>query len=104
MFATRLQENCVTFAASKPEGFAARNCVFLSIQQNYKIMAHKTLTRSVSDSKIAGICGGLGNYFDLDSNVFRILFVLMLFCGSMGFWFYLICWIILPVDNNVLNP
>jgi len=62
-------------------------------------MAHKTLMRSKTDTKIAGVCGGLGEYFDVDSNLFRILFVLMLFCGSLGFWFYLVCWIILPINN-----
>jgi len=66
-------------------------------------MAHKTLTRSQTDYKIAGVCGGLSEYFDVDSNVFRILFVLMLLCGSLGFWFYIICWIILPVNNNNNN-
>ena len=66
-------------------------------------MAHKTLMRSKTDAKLAGICGGLGEYFDVDSNVFRILFVLMLLCGTVGFWFYLVCWIILPVNNTMLN-
>lgn len=66
-------------------------------------MAHKTLMRSRTDSKIAGICGGLGKYFDVDSNVWRILFVLLLLFGTMGFWFYLICWIILPVENEMLD-
>ena len=66
-------------------------------------MAYKTLMRSKTDSKIAGICGGLGKYFDVDSNVWRILFVLLLLFGTMGFWFYLICWIILPVENEMLN-
>lgn len=55
--------------------------------------------RSKTDSKIAGVCGGLGDYFDRDSNIFRILFVLMLLFGTMGFWFYIACWIILPVNN-----
>ena len=59
--------------------------------------------RSKTDSKIAGICGGLGKYFDVDSNVWRILFVLLLLFGTMGFWFYLICWIILPVENEMLD-
>lgn len=62
-------------------------------------MSHKTLMRSKTDAKIAGICGGLGEYFDVDSNIFRILFVLMLLFGSLGLWFYLACWIILPVNN-----
>lgn len=62
-------------------------------------MSHKTLMRSKNDSKIAGVCGGLGEYFDVDSNILRILFVLMLLCGTLGFWFYIACWIILPVNN-----
>lgn len=66
-------------------------------------MSHKTLMRSKTDSKIAGICGGLGEYFDVDSNVFRIFFVLMLLCGSLGFWFYIVCWIILPVGHSLPN-
>lgn len=62
-------------------------------------MSHKTLMRSKTDYKIAGICGGLGEYFDVDSNILRILFVLMLLCGTVGFWLYIVCWIILPVNN-----
>ena len=57
--------------------------------------------RSKTDSKIGGVCGGLGEYFDVDSNVFRILFVLMLLCGSLGFWLYIVCWIILPVGDSL---
>lgn len=64
-------------------------------------MSHKTLMRSKTDSKIGGVCGGLGEYFDVDSNVFRILFVLMLLCGSLGFWLYIVCWIILPVGDSL---
>ena len=64
-------------------------------------MSHKTLMRSKTDSKIGGVCGGLGEYFDADSNVFRILFVLMLLCGSLGFWLYIVCWIILPVGDSL---
>lgn len=61
-------------------------------------MSHKTLMRSKTDTRIGGVCGGLGEYFDRDSNIFRILFILMLLCGSLGFWLYIACWIILPVN------
>ena len=37
-------------------------------------MSHKTLMRSKTDTRIGGVCGGLGEYFDRDSNIFRILF------------------------------
>lgn len=61
-------------------------------------MSHKTLMRSKTDTRIGGVCGGLGEYFDRDSNIFRILFILMLLCGSLGFWLYIACWLILPVN------
>lgn len=64
-------------------------------------MAYKSLTRSAKDSKIAGICGGLGAYTDIDPNVWRIIFILLMFLGSTGFWIYLIMWIILPLDPSI---
>lgn len=57
----------------------------------------KKLYRSISDKKIAGICGGLGEYLNVDPTVMRILFVAGFFLsGSLMFWVYLILWIVMP--------
>ena len=57
----------------------------------------KKLVRSTMDKKIAGICGGLGEYFDVDPTVMRILFVAGFFLsGSLMFWAYLVLWIVIP--------
>lgn len=40
---------------------------------------YKKLYRSVRDRKIAGICGGLGTYFKIDSNIIRLVVVVLLF-------------------------
>jgi len=57
----------------------------------------RKLVRSTLDKKIAGICGGLGEYFDVDPTVMRILFVAGFFLtGSLVFWLYLVLWIIIP--------
>lgn len=64
-------------------------------------MAYRNLTRSAKNSKIAGVCGGLGIYLDIDPNVLRIIFVLLLLFGTTGFWIYLIMWIILPMDPSI---
>lgn len=62
---------------------------------------YKKLTRS-RDSKIfGGVCGGLGEYFDTDPLLFRIIFLVLLFIGGGGFLLYLILWIILP-QNPVM--
>lgn len=63
----------------------------------------KKLTRSITDKKIAGICGGFGDYFNIDPTVMRILFVAGFFLtGSLVFWLYLVLWIIIPESPPVI--
>jgi phage shock protein C len=59
--------------------------------------APKRLTRSSTDKKIAGVCGGLAEYFDLDPTLVRVLWLLLLFFAGTGFLAYLILWIALPI-------
>lgn len=60
---------------------------------------YKKLTRSTSDRRIAGVCGGLAEYLNVDPTVVRIIFLLALICGTLGFWAYIIVWICAPEDN-----
>lgn len=63
----------------------------------------RILYRSTTDKKLAGICGGLGDYFNVDPTVVRILFVAGFFLsGSLMFWLYLILWIIIPETPTTL--
>jgi phage shock protein C len=64
---------------------------------NAPVSLPKRLMRSSTDKKIAGVCGGLAEYFDLDSMLIRILWLVLLFCAGTGFLAYLILWIVLPV-------
>lgn len=61
-------------------------------------MAARKLVRTRSDAKIAGVCGGLAQYLDIDSTIVRIIFLVLLLTGSVGFWIYLIIWIVAPWD------
>jgi len=56
----------------------------------------KKLYRFVEDRKIAGVCGGLGDYFDLDPVFFRLFFLASLLFGGLGALAYLILWIMVP--------
>ena len=56
----------------------------------------KKLYRFVADRKIAGICAGLGDYFDLDPVFFRLFFLLSLLFGGIGALVYVLMWIIVP--------
>lgn len=58
----------------------------------------KRLYRSNDDRLVAGVCGGLGEYFKVDPVIFRILFVILLLPGGFpGLIPYLIMWLIVPL-------
>ena len=51
---------------------------------------HKRFTRDSQNSMIAGVCSGIGNYFELDPVIVRILFVLGALFGA-GVLVYIVC-------------
>lgn len=62
----------------------------------------KKLKRSSTDRVIAGVCGGFGEYFNIDPVIVRVLWVLMSFWGGMGFLAYLICALVIPENSGVI--
>lgn len=63
----------------------------------------KQLYRDIDQAKIAGVCAGLSNYFNIDLIIVRIIFLLFLFFGGFGFPIYIILWIILPKANTNID-
>ena len=63
-----------------------------------KIISMKRLYRNNTDYKIAGICSGIGDYFEIDPVIIRLLFLLGLFMGG-GLIVYIIGWIIIPLKD-----
>ncbi len=57
---------------------------------------NKSLHRSQSDKILAGVCGGLAEYFRVDSTIIRLLFILVVALGGSGLLVYLILWLIMP--------
>ena len=56
----------------------------------------KKLYRSITDRRIAGVCGGLGEYFEVDPNVIRVLAAALTLAGGSGVLAYIIAWIVVP--------
>jgi phage shock protein PspC (stress-responsive transcriptional regulator) len=56
----------------------------------------KKLHRSLEDRKIAGVCAGLGEYFDLDPVFFRLFFLFSILFGGLGVIAYVMLWILVP--------
>ena len=56
----------------------------------------KKLTKSRTNRKLAGVCGGIAEFFDVDVTVIRILWVLATFLGGSGLLVYIICALLMP--------
>ena len=56
----------------------------------------KRLYRSTEQKVIGGVCGGLGEYLNLDPSLIRIFTVLLFFASGVGILAYVIAWVIIP--------
>ena len=68
--------------------------------------APRRLMRSASNRKIAGVCAGLANYFDVDATLVRIFWIIAALVFGTGFLLYIIMWFIMPLDSDpdMLKP
>ena len=62
---------------------------------------NKKLYRVEDNKIIAGVCGGLAEYFNLDASLVRIGFALLTILGGCGVLLYLIMWVIVPTKSKV---
>lgn len=66
-------------------------------------MIGRKLYLSDKDRKIAGVCGGLAEYFGIDSTIVRILWALAVMVSyGTGFILYLVFWLIVLRERNIL--
>jgi len=55
----------------------------------------RTLRKSNSDSMVFGVCGGIGEYFQVDSSIVRIVLALFTLLGGSGLLFYILAAVIM---------
>lgn len=60
----------------------------------------KKLYRSESDKKIYGVCGGIAEYFEIDSTIIRLLWLLATLFGGSGILCYIICALVMPLKKE----
>ncbi len=61
----------------------------------------KRLYRRTDSKKIAGVCSGLGEYFNVDPTLVRIIFLLVTFFWGFGVLVYLVCWMAMPSKDEI---
>lgn len=62
------------------------------------------LYRSRTNRIIAGVAGGLGEYFDIDPTLVRVIFILLSVFHGGGVIIYLILWLIVPEEGSSVHP
>jgi len=77
-------------------------------QMNNSVPPYRKLWRSRSNKKIAGVCGGLGEYFKIDPFWVRIFFIIFFLAGGAAFIAYIIIWFLVPLEpfdrgNTIVN-
>ena len=60
----------------------------------------RKLARSQTNSRIAGVCGGLGEYLDVDPTLIRLIFVLLVIYVGHGVLLYFILWLLMPLQET----
>ena len=58
----------------------------------------RKLYRSRTNRKLAGVCGGLAQYFNTDATLIRVLLVVLALLGGPGLVIYLLMWILVPEE------
>lgn len=95
----RTEQNTTTSASDdKPEGDMS------SESTSSEKRTARRLFRSLRNKKIAGICGGLGDYFNIDPTIFRLLWIFLLLFYGTGILIYLILWIVIPQEPVIISP
>lgn len=59
----------------------------------------KKLYKSLTDRKVCGVCGGIAEYFEIDSTIIRLAWILFTILGGSGIIAYIVAALVMP--NNV---
>ena len=66
-------------------------------------MANKTLYRSTTDRRFQGVCGGIAEVYDLDSNLVRAVFFALTFASGIGLWLYIGIVLFVPEGRGAIE-
>jgi len=60
----------------------------------------KKIYRKTNNCIIAGVCGGLADYFEIDETLVRIIFVILTIGGGSGILLYFVLWLVIPKEGK----
>ena len=66
------------------------------------VIARKRLVRPREGRKVAGVCLGIAEYFDIDATLVRLIWLVLIFGAGTGLLAYIIGWIVMPEEPYML--
>jgi phage shock protein C len=85
---------------NRPQPHQPSACPTGTLAKGGAIAQTRKLYRSRTNRKLAGVCGGLAQYFNTDATLIRVLFVVLALLGGPGLVIYLLMWIIVPEESS----
>ena len=79
----------------------ANLCAYCGRSVGYHAVT-KRLMRPREGRKVAGVCAGFANYFDLDATLVRLVWLVIVIFGGTGLLAYIIGWIVMPEEPLAL--
>lgn len=64
-------------------------------------MSDKKLYRSDTNKVFLGVCGGIGEYLNVDPTVVRLLWIIFIFMGGSGFLAYIVAALVMPTISKM---
>lgn len=61
----------------------------------------KKLYRLDKGAMLAGVCGGIAEYFNIDPSIVRLAAAVLILAGGLSFWVYIVAAIILPKKSDI---
>ena len=79
------------------------NWLIGKLNMEVNLIMKKKIYRSRKDYMIAGVCGGIAEYFEIDTILIRLLTVLVVLLGGAGVVAYIIAWIVIPKNPDQVS-
>ncbi len=83
-----------------PDGSSAEGEFKYKGEEKFEQSASRKFYRDNDNRVIGGVCSGISLYFNIDVLLVRILFFILLLCGTSGFWIYMILWLLAPLADT----
>lgn len=82
-------------------GYPLSAATYLCANIKEAIAMNRLYRTQYSDAVLAGVCGGIARYFNMDSTLIRLIAAVLIFAGGLSLWVYIIAIFIMPKEGSM---